>query len=502
MAFPTIPTAGASTLLTTNQSTATTTHTFPNLSTLPNTPHALLLAVIVTYLGGSANAEFSGWGGGFTEFVDQSANSATIQSIGAAYKLDATGSESGTFTVTTVGSTRSVMFLMEIPGAHVATLPEATAKANGTTAAADPASLDPANWAAEDTLWIAVGVSGETSTTSTYTGLASAPANFSDYLDSGIIGGDIVGAVEGAVAFRQLNASSLDVAGFGVDITNAGNSALLIAVRPAAVTDVNVPDAAAATATSEQPAASVDVNAECATAVATGNDATVSFDAPGTNAPADAAEATATGQAASASVDPNAEAVMPTATAETPTTAVSPNSEAAAAVATSNNAATEIGPNAEAAAAVATGNQASVFVDANAECATATATADNATVQTTGSTNANAECATATVGNDNAAAAVEAAVEAALAAAIAPDPSTALDVFAEAVAIVAAAYNAVITGGEEPEGWHMPSIASTSIARYDSRTAVDPPAVGTDPGRQSSRTDTAIFTASTIRGVP
>jgi len=232
VAFPAIPTAGASTLLTSNQSTATTTHTFPNLSTLPNTPGALLLAIIVCYQGGSTNAEFSSWGGGFTEFIDQSANSTTIQSIGAARILNASGSESGTFTVTTVASTRSVMFLMEITQAHKTTAPEATAKADGTTAAADPVALDPAGWGAEDTLWIAVAVNGETSLTGTFGGITAAPTNYGNYLDSGIIGGDVIGALEGAVAFRQLNTSSENVGTFTLDVSAAGNSALLIAVRP------------------------------------------------------------------------------------------------------------------------------------------------------------------------------------------------------------------------------------------------------------------------------
>lgn len=234
MAFPTIPTAGANTLLTSNQSTATTTHTFPSQSS-PFVKNAgdLLIAVIVTYQGGSANAEFSSWGGSFTEFVDQSANSTTIQSIGAAYKF-ATGSETGTFTVTSVASNRSVMFLMAIPGAHDTTPPEATAKANGTTAAADPAALDPSGWAAEDTLWIAVAVNGETSLTGSFTGITAAPTNYTNYLDSGIIGGDVIGALEGAVGFRQLNAASENVGTFTLDVGAAGNSALLIAVRPAA----------------------------------------------------------------------------------------------------------------------------------------------------------------------------------------------------------------------------------------------------------------------------
>ena len=138
--------------------------------------------MIVKYDGNSTNAEFSSWGGGFTEFVDQAAWSRTVPgAIGAAYKLDATGSETGTFTVTSAGSGRSVMFLMAIPGAHTTTPPEATARATGTTAAADPAALNPTGWDAEDTLWIAVANNDETSLTGSFTGITAAPTNYTGY---------------------------------------------------------------------------------------------------------------------------------------------------------------------------------------------------------------------------------------------------------------------------------------------------------------------------------
>jgi hypothetical protein len=231
--FPTIPTTGASTILTSSQATATTTHTFPNLASLPNTPGALLLAVICTYSGTTTNAEFSSWGGSFTEFVDQASNSTTVQPIGAAHKLNATGSETGTFTVTSATSIRSAMFLMEITGAHTTEPPVATARATGTTSAADPAALDPANWGAEDTLWISVAVNGETSLTGSFTGIASAPANYTNAVITGNIGGDIIGALDAGVAFRQLNASSEDVGAWSLDVSAAGSSALTIAVRPA-----------------------------------------------------------------------------------------------------------------------------------------------------------------------------------------------------------------------------------------------------------------------------
>jgi hypothetical protein len=82
-------------------------------------------------------------------------------------------------------------------------------------------------------LWIAVANNDETSLTGSFTGITAAPTNYTGYVDSGIIGGDVIGALEGAVAFRQNNTASEDVGGFTLDVGAAANSALLIAVRPA-----------------------------------------------------------------------------------------------------------------------------------------------------------------------------------------------------------------------------------------------------------------------------
>ena len=234
MAFPTIPTVAAGRVLSVlSTDTSGGTVTSPNLSSLTKNSGDLLIAICIVYDGNSTNAEFSSWGGSFTEFVDQATT--TTMGIGAAYKWS-DGTETGTFTVAVAGGAAgsdAAFFLLSIPGAHATTPPEGGTIANGTAAAADPGSLSPAGWGTEDTLWIAVAGSGETSTTGSYTGVASAPANYTDYADSGI-SADAVGGVEGAVAFRQLNAASEDVGTFSVDVSNARNSALLIAVRPAA----------------------------------------------------------------------------------------------------------------------------------------------------------------------------------------------------------------------------------------------------------------------------
>lgn len=226
MAFPTIPTVAAGRVLSVLATNPAGTHTSPNLSSLTKNAGDLLIAIVIIYDGNSTNAEFSSWGGGFTEFGDFATT--TTMAIGCASKVS-TGSETGTFTVTSADTSAndSAFFLLSIPGGRT---PEAGSYATGTGAAADPASFDPAGWGAEDTLWIAVGGSGETSTTGSYTGIASAPANYSDYADSGI-SADVVGGVEGAVAFRQLNAASEDVGTFSVDTSNARNAAIVIAVR-------------------------------------------------------------------------------------------------------------------------------------------------------------------------------------------------------------------------------------------------------------------------------
>lgn len=235
MTFPTIPTVAAGRVLSNVQANTTATRTFPSLTGLTKNSGDLLIAICVAYQTSTGtNAAFSGWTGGFTEFHDSATS--TTMAIGMAYKWS-TGSETGTIDVTQAGTItgHAGMFLLSIAGAHATTAPEAGSRASGTTVAANPAAFDPAGWAAEDTLWIAVAGSGETSTTGNYTGAASAPTNYTSYAETGI-SGDVVGGVEAAVAFRQLNAASEDVGVFSVDLSNARNAAVVVAVRPVPVT--------------------------------------------------------------------------------------------------------------------------------------------------------------------------------------------------------------------------------------------------------------------------
>ena len=230
MGFPTIPTVGAGRVLTALEADTTATRTFPSLSSLTKNSGDLLIAIIIAYQSSTTDAQFSGWGGGFTEIHDT--GTSTTLAVGVAYKFS-TGSETGTFDVTQAATItgHAAMILLSIPGAHLTTPPEAGSRASGTTSAADPGSFNPSGWDVEETLWIAVGGSGETGTGGNYDGISAAPSNYSDYAETGI-SADAVGGVEGAVAFRQLRAASEDVGTFTLDTSNARSAAVVIAVRP------------------------------------------------------------------------------------------------------------------------------------------------------------------------------------------------------------------------------------------------------------------------------
>jgi hypothetical protein len=213
------------------QANTTSPRTFPNLNTLTKVEHDLLIAICVAYQSNVVDTVFSSWGGGFTEFVDES--TATTMAIGAAYKWS-DGTETGTFTVAQSATItgQAVFILLSIGNAHLTTIPEGGSYASGTAAAANPASFDPAGWGAEDTLWISVAGGGETATGGSFTGVSTTPpASFTGAAVTAI-SQDVVGGVNAGVAFFQQNASSQDVGTWTVDLSNARNAAAVIAVRP------------------------------------------------------------------------------------------------------------------------------------------------------------------------------------------------------------------------------------------------------------------------------
>lgn len=228
MPYPVIPTGGRVVTATTTGTTSP--RTFPSLTGLTKNAGDTLIAIVVCYqTTAAAGSIFGSWGASFTEIGDFGGS--TNGCIGVAYKIS-DGTETGTFTVTQAATItgQAAFILLSIPGGHPTTPPEAGSSAQGTPP--DPASFNPSGWDLEDTLWIAVALCGETALTGSFTGIASAPTNFTDYAQTGI-SADAVGGVEGAVAFRQQGVTSQDVGTFSMDTSNARGTACVIAVRPA-----------------------------------------------------------------------------------------------------------------------------------------------------------------------------------------------------------------------------------------------------------------------------
>jgi hypothetical protein len=239
MAFPTIPTVAAGRVLFANQADAVGTRTFPNLSSLTKSSGDLLIAIAVGYQSaGTSGAVYSSWGGSFTETSDQMTTSGSTMCIGVAHKWSL-GTETGTFTVTQASPTgHASMCLLSIAGAHASTPPEAGTIANGTSAANDPGSFNPAGWDVEDTLWIAVDGNGMTSGTGAWGKIgAGTLTNYSNQANSNTTDSSTIGQTEIGVAFRQVAAASEDRGAVSThDLSNTRNSGLIIAVRPAPVT--------------------------------------------------------------------------------------------------------------------------------------------------------------------------------------------------------------------------------------------------------------------------
>ena len=239
MAFPTIPTGGR--VISGFQTGTTPTRTFPNLNTLTSPAGELIVALVFGYQTGTGtNAAFSGWTGGFTEFGDFA--STTTLAIGAAWKIS-NGAETGTFAVTqaTVITGDAAFIVMSIPaGGNIV----AGGAATGVSSTANSGSLT-TGFGAVDTLWITVAGCGEDATTGSFTGLAATnPTNYSNTVAS-TISQDVVGGLNAAVSFRQLNAASEDPAALSSDTSNARWTAITLGVRTPTTPGVGIVSAVA-----------------------------------------------------------------------------------------------------------------------------------------------------------------------------------------------------------------------------------------------------------------
>lgn len=233
MAFPTIPTTGAGTIVGTLQANTTATRTFPAFSGLTYSAGDLLLAIAIGYQSSAAaGAVWSGWNNGFTENKDVGGGTSSM-SIGVASKV-ATGAETGSLTVTQAATITgfAVLILMAISGGGP-TAPETSSLATGTTTIADPGDVTP-TWATDDNLWISVAGWGETSTTGTFLDATASPTNYGSDFIVASSGTKSIGNTGGGVGFFQNTAGTENASTWvGVDTSNARNAALVIAVRPA-----------------------------------------------------------------------------------------------------------------------------------------------------------------------------------------------------------------------------------------------------------------------------
>lgn len=229
MAFPTKPTTANGRIANKIQTGTASVKVFPTWDSITMNPGELILAIAVCYQSSAASA--SSWTEGFVTAGVSAVASNVAVVVG--YKW-ATGSEVGTNAPqVSVGGTLvgdCEMFLMSIQGAHSSQAP-AVGNTNVYTSSAGQAPTLTAPWGIDDNLWIAVGQNGETGTAGSFAGISSAPSPYTDLNGPGI-SQDAVGGLEVGVAFQQLRTSSAASNAWGMDLSNARNSATVIAIRP------------------------------------------------------------------------------------------------------------------------------------------------------------------------------------------------------------------------------------------------------------------------------
>lgn len=226
MAFPTIQTADTKNGVQTSNSTSWTGLTYPT-----NLVSGDLILAFVAWDGQAQST----WPTDWTRSQEIGAG-AVGGAIG--YKIS-NGTETGTFTLTLNNSEQGSWRIFRITGwfgsgvpdnqnSFVASADGAAAAGAGITADANPnpPSLDPGNWATEDTLWFAVCMVDTSRTISVY---PLADNNTADV--SGGAGGATLG-----VCTTNSAVSSLDPGTFTISTSDDWRT-VTVAVRPAAAAD-------------------------------------------------------------------------------------------------------------------------------------------------------------------------------------------------------------------------------------------------------------------------
>ncbi len=125
-------------------------------------------------------------------------------------------------------STTAAWQVVRVTGAHASTAIECSTGASGDSSSANPASLDPANWATEDTLWFAVAGHAAISAAA----FTAAPSGYSGFANNGASSGG--SAVSVACGYLQNAAGSEDPGTFTAGGSNRFWAAFTVGVRPAA----------------------------------------------------------------------------------------------------------------------------------------------------------------------------------------------------------------------------------------------------------------------------
>jgi hypothetical protein len=239
MAFPSVSAADTQSGSATSNST-TLTLTYPT-----NLASNDLILAFVGRDGGNVNGTWP------ADWVATSFNGSGSACNVIVAKKKSDGTETGNFNVTALNSEQGPWRVIRIPAAQWEGTIGTTfstggasdgaverAGAQGSTSTPDPTSLDPFNWASEDTLWIAVAAWDGTPTGTGY------PTNYTQE-DHTTAGGHTAtsggaGGAGLAVSYRQLNASSEDPGTFTISASEQW-AAITIAVRPAAAAAPRTP---------------------------------------------------------------------------------------------------------------------------------------------------------------------------------------------------------------------------------------------------------------------
>lgn len=165
------------------------------------------------------------WPGGWTELTNSPQDNGVQDRCGVAYRI-ADGSEGASISPTLSTNRPWASYAMRITGAHASQAPELSVGVQASTINPDPDALDPANWATEDTLWLACVLIGIGNLTVT-----SYPAS---YTNGTLSSTGTSGGVGFAIARRENAVASEDPGTFTIGASPSDMRAFTLALRPAA----------------------------------------------------------------------------------------------------------------------------------------------------------------------------------------------------------------------------------------------------------------------------